>query len=198
MGAASRRGALGAVALRHAILIGRAIRSGLLAEGPPGYDRIVGDSAERAALELMIPRGLCSPNRDRGAHWSRRHRETRIWEQHIVAAALASPATRTAYERLRLIEGERLVRTARGWRVRIERRPARRRVEVTRLIHSRRERIRDADNLAFAVKPLNDALRRLGLIYDDSRRWLEQPLPDEAITVGPPATRLRIVDVGDD
>jgi hypothetical protein len=57
----------------------------------------------------------------------------------------------------------------------------RRRVTFTRIVPSARNFIRDADNLMFSVKPALDSLKRLGLIYDDSMKWLEQPIPTQEV-----------------
>lgn len=56
------------------------------------------------------------------------------------------------------------------------------RVTVTRLVPKSRNFIRDGDNRRACTKPLNDALQDLGLLFEDSERWLEQPMPDQAIS----------------
>ena len=56
------------------------------------------------------------------------------------------------------------------------------RLTVERQVPTRRHFIRDDDNLRFSVKPLCDALKRGGYIYDDSRKWLEHPTPTQSVS----------------
>jgi len=56
------------------------------------------------------------------------------------------------------------------------------RVAVAREVPSGRNFIRDDDNLRFCVKPLLDALKRLGFIRNDSRKWIELPTPEQRIS----------------
>lgn len=66
-------------------------------------------------------------------------------------------------------------------------------VQVTRLVPSARNFIRDDDNLRFAVKPMFDALKRLKLIRDDSRTWLTHETPTQEVsTDGQYWTRITI------
>lgn len=106
-------------------------------------------------IGLLIPRKLKSPNETLWKHWRLKLRETRGWEADLQLAI-------GAFQRVARAE--------------------RRKVAVTRLVPSRGAFIRDEDNLRFAVKPLNDALKRLGLIWDDSQGWLEQPLPVQSVS----------------
>lgn len=127
-------------------------------------------------LEIRVPMRLESPNATRGHHWSRRHSETNTWELLISAYA---PAGHTTWS---LVASATLVPARHGRRrVKLQRIRERRRVFVTRVVPSNRNFIRDEENLRFSTKPVNDALKRLGLIYDDSRRWLDQPLPAELV-----------------
>lgn len=129
-------------------------------------------------LELVIARRLESPNKTRGYHWRRRHRETMWWEALIKVAA-ANP------ERLQQwnLITETHVRKGRTGKFYIcdARKHERRRVTVVRFVRKAQAFIRDEDNLRFCVKPLNDALKRLGLICDDSRELLEQPPVEQRI-----------------
>lgn len=129
-------------------------------------------------LEFIVERRLESPNKSRGFHWRRRHRDTLAWEL-MIRAAIRQPAVLTAWSLILAVESRR-GKTGRGY-VKITRKPERRRVIVTRIVSSGRGFIRDEDNLRFSVKPLNDALKRLGLITDDSTRYLEQPPPEQRI-----------------
>lgn len=55
-------------------------------------------------------------------------------------------------------------------------------VTVTRQVPHRRNFIRDDDDLRYTTKPLNDALKHAGLIYDDSRTWLQQDMPVQEVS----------------
>ena len=115
-------------------------------------------------LELSLPRRLHSPNATRGYHWRVRHRDTQTWERLI---ASCSPALWQPW--VLPIVGTRI-----QGRLLVPRRtPARRVLTVERQVPSRRNFIHDLDNLTFSAKPLADSLRRLGLLYDDSTRWLD-------------------------
>ena len=110
-------------------------------------------------LELRVPRRLESPNASRGAHWRVRHRITKEWEDLLGWArvtAKVAPAMCIATEKMR--------------------------VSVERHVPSGRNFIRDDDNLRFSVKPVLDALKRLGYIKGDSRVWLELPLPTQHVS----------------
>lgn len=145
-------------------------------------------------LELVIPRRLESPNRLRGFHWSRRHRETRQWEYELLAAAQSRDALRPwSLITFELRKDERDL-----FQPHEIRRQERRRVEVEIELRSRAQLIKDDDNLRFCVKPVNDALTRLGLIYDDSRDWLDQPMPVQRLSADKqPRTIIRIHRVDD-
>lgn len=116
-------------------------------------------------LTLKIPRRLESPNTWNGRHWRVKHRLSQEWESEIIAAWLAlKPSERT------IVRGDRVTVNEK------------RRVMVERQLPSRRNAIRDDDNLRFAVKPLLDALKRRGFIRGDSRRWLDHPTPTQTIS----------------
>jgi hypothetical protein len=131
-----------------------------------------------AVLELVIPKKLESPNATRGYHWRRRHRDTLRWEALVCLVGVHTPT----FSQWNLITGAR----SRLWRGRVQvltvRRRERRRVTIIRQVASRRHFIRDDDNLQFSAKPLNDALKRLGLVYDDTRTWMVQPLPTQQVS----------------
>jgi len=55
-------------------------------------------------------------------------------------------------------------------------------VLVRREVPSVRNFCRDDDNLRFVTKPINDALKNLGFIYEDRREWLTQPMPLQAVS----------------
>lgn len=121
-------------------------------------------------MTLRIPRRLDSPNTWHGAHWRVKHAISQAWEHEIWLAATQ--------------QGKRVPRVDDEGPV-LKRRPesiGRMRVTVTRYVKSARNLILDDDNLAFSVKPLNDALKRLGYLRDDSRTWLEQPTPTQHVS----------------
>ena len=124
-------------------------------------------------MSLTIERELLSPNKWQGRHWSFKSRDTKDWEALVMCECVRQDR-RFQFKRDPVV-------------------PFRRRVTIERLVPSKRNFIRDDDNLRFATKPLNDALKRLGLIYDDSRAWLEQTLPaQEVSTDGKYYTRILI------
>jgi hypothetical protein len=133
----------------------------------PRLARRVDGLAERDgdALVFDIARKLDAPHSWR-LHFSQAHRATKWWEQTFETA-------------LQLRNGDPAFA---AWRAGAARAKGRRRVTVIRVVASKREFIKDDDNLRFTVKPINDALRRLGLIEDDRRELLEQPLPEQRVS----------------
>lgn len=148
-----------------------------------------------AVLELVLPKKLESPNKTRGHHWRIRARETKWWETLVRVAGAQIPD---------LKDWSVIVRTEtrmeRGkWRIVEERRKERRRVTVIRQVKNRQHFILDDDNLQFSAKPLNDALRRLGLVYDDRRTWMVQPMPLQEVSpdgVARTIVRIERLEVG--
>jgi hypothetical protein len=123
------------------------------------------------AIVFRVARRLRSPNTWQGHHWRVKDNETKSWQRLLLQAApLSLPE---AILRWRALAG-----TPAEW----DQGPERRLVLVTRCVPSRQNFIRDEDNLRFTTKPLNDALKRMGLIYQDSRRWLEQPMPEQRVS----------------
>ncbi len=116
-------------------------------------------------LDIIVPRALLSPNAWQGRHWRFKSRDTRDWETWIWATMPAKVRTGPPASE-------------------------RRKLTVTRLVPSARQFIRDDDNLAFALKPLADALKRLHLIVDDSRVWLDATVTQERSADGKAYTRL--------
>lgn len=59
-------------------------------------------------------------------------------------------------------------------------------------ITSYRRRLLDPDNLVHGCKPVLDAIKRLGLIRDDSPRWLDLEVKQELLAAGDlPHTEIR-------
>lgn len=129
-------------------------------------------------LELVMPRRLASPNLNLWKHWSAKLKETNAWLSAVHVACIQVP--RWQQWLLTYIE---MQKDERGFFRPVEiRRQERRRVTVVRQVKYRGHFIRDDDNLRFATKPLNDALTRIGLLYDDSRDWLEQAMPMQEVS----------------
>lgn len=120
-------------------------------------------------LTLKIPRRLDSPNVWQGRHWRFKHRLTQQWESAVwIQAAMATGQRVTLQD----VVSQHLGGS--------ERRKVR--VTIERQVPSRRNFIRDDDNLRFASKPVLDALKRRGYLYDDSRQWLEHPTPTQSVS----------------
>lgn len=124
------------------------------------------------SLTLRIPRELRSPNAWLWKHWRIKQREREAWEKDIAIALLTADGRKNVFAILQAMNA--IPETKRVC-------AERRRVTVTRIVPSARRFIRDEDNLRFSVKPVNDALKRLGLIKDDNRKWLEQPMPVQQV-----------------
>jgi hypothetical protein len=128
------------------------------------------DANKPPSLSMRIPRQLVSPNVWNGRHWKVKHRISQEWQRDIWAVR----------------GGANVVANHGG----------RQRVTVIREVPSGRNFIRDDDNLRFSVKPLLDALKRLGLITGDSRKWIELPTPEQRISAdGNYWTEIRIEPV---
>jgi hypothetical protein len=129
-------------------------------------------------LEIVVPRRLQSANTYLRQHWTRRHHETQAWE--VAIAAAIGPA-RAAWN-LILATQLRRTRAGRAWTTHYTKRHERRRVTIVRRVPRVADLITDADNLDFAVKPLMDALTRLGLIVDDSAAWVDRATLTQQVT----------------
>lgn len=127
-------------------------------------------------LELVLPIRLDSPNKLRWAHWSKLSKESKLFRAAI--AAIAGCRIRE----WSVVEGVEWRHDGKRLRPYEQKRKERRRVTVIREVKQASHFLQDDDNLRFCVKPLNDALKRLGLIYDDSREWLEQPMPEQRVS----------------
>lgn len=147
-----------------------------------------GERRDAGMLTLRIPRELKSPNKWQGRHWRYKHQETKTWEMEIAVQTLRPEFRRNIWAILEATNSMPAVRRTCQ---------ERRRVTVTRIVPSFRNFIRDDDNLRFSVKPLNDALKRLGLIKNDSRKWLVQPqVQQEVSPEGEWATVITIEPLG--
>lgn len=133
-----------------------------------------------AEMEITVNRELKSPNKWQGRHWRYKHKETQEWEQAIWVEIAQQRGVKSI---LGALQAMGVGETCEEKKL----------VVVTRLVPSARNFIKDDDNLRFATKPLNDALKRLKLIHDDSRKWLEQGIPTQEVSSdGQYYTRIRI------
>lgn len=141
-----------------------------------------------AMATLRIERKLQTPNHALWAHWHVKRNDRQAWEASIRHALVChlddqarTRADREAVGTVALATGP-LPRAPEG----------RYTVTVERIVPSARHFIRDDDNLTYSVKPVLDALTACGLIYDDSREWLDRPLPTQRAVPGTTATVLTI------
>lgn len=117
-------------------------------------------------IEFNIRRILRSPNTFLGMHWREKNRERKAWQvtfTNAVVDTIGLPAAQA------LLGPDSGLHGATGGC------QTRRRVHVIRFAPSRRNFVRDDDNLTFALKPVLDALKHCGLLKDDRREWLERP-----------------------
>lgn len=120
-----------------------------------------------AALEFRIAKKLDSPNVWR-AHWGIGHQLMKWW----LSAFTTALAVNAGFDSM-----GRFIAEGQMPRVR-----CRMRVTVIRQVPNRRNFLRDDDDLRYTTKPLNDALKHAGLIYDDSREWMEQAMPIQEVS----------------
>lgn len=113
-------------------------------------------------LEFRIARKLDSPNVWR-AHWAIGHSLMKWWLTAFTTALAVNGGFTSA-------AGMALEGAAPKAKQRMK-------VTVTRQVPSRRNFLRDDDDLRYTTKPLNDALKNAGLIVDDRREWMDQPMP---------------------
>jgi hypothetical protein len=128
------------------------------------------------SLTLSLQYKLRSVNEWNGRHWGSKrgkHAETLRWQTAIsnaIALSLGVPVMQ------QLLSSDCGVPNATGACA------EHRTVRVQRLAPKVRNFIRDDDNLAAAEKPLYDALTRLGLLKDDSRKWVTRERLDQGVS----------------
>ena len=151
---------------------------GLVREALAGIDHFELPLAHRdqGRWILVIPKKLESPNKTVWGHWRALSRERKAWDG-LLRVAIANAHGRLSTTGLR---------ESGAWSAPTERM----RLTVFRFVASRRQFIRDDDNLAFALKHANDALKSVGLVRDDDRAWLAQSLPQQDLSpiAGHPVT----------
>ncbi len=134
-------------------------------------------SPNERRVEFRIQRLLVSPNDYMGQHFGAKtseYKERKAW-QHDLSLALIDALGHQRVSRL-LIPNE-IVPGCRG-----ERPNVRRSVEVIRYVPSARNFLKDDDNLRFSVKPVLDALKHMGLLFDDRREWAAVGEPKQEIS----------------
>lgn len=136
------------------------------------------------AITFLIPQKLEGTNAGMwGGHWSKKHKATSQWETFlkIVMADYAKADTVSGF-RPHYIRALNLPPVV-GRRV----------ITITRFTPSTRNFLKDDDNCAMALKPIVDAIKRLGLIRQDSKDWTRlTPLRQEVSPLGGWWTRALI------
>lgn len=123
------------------------------------------------AIVVVLPHRLHSPNSATlGAHWRVKQREKKAW---LARLRLALQGRR----QLSIVDLKYPLNALGLPPV-----TGRRRVRIVREVPSRRNFIRDDDNLTFSSKHLVDALAELGLIRDDARAWCELVRPEQKVS----------------
>lgn len=127
--------------------------------------------APSGRIEFRIQRELRNYNSgarggNRNPHWSHKHKSMRVWQTALTNAMVLSLGYDAARD---LLVPDSGLFGARGVRCQV-----RRRVEITRIVPSKRNLVRDTfENLPWTAKELRDALKHTGLIYDDSTKWTD-------------------------
>ncbi len=119
-------------------------------------------------IDLLIPLEIPSQNESDHMHWSKRHKMTKLWETWIRYAMRPNA--------MDCASGKRSVH-----------------------IHAfRKRRITDASNLHGGAKYAVDAIKRCGLLIDDSDKWVTLTYEQSVASKSPtkkPCTRITIEDV---
>lgn len=133
------------------------------------YDCPVAVPFEDGSLVAVIGAKLQSPNKHR-FHWSMQAGESARWEKHLRTVACKAAG---------IPSWAGVVSLGRQPRCTVKMA-----LQIVRLVDSSRQFIRDDDNLASSRKCLTDAMKRIGLLKEDRREWLdagpEQVLQDVA------------------
>lgn len=133
-------------------------------------------------IEFSIQRELKNYNSgagggNRNAHWSTKHKSMKVWKTALQNAAVIGLGLTRAQELLGPDSG---LFGAKGARC-----TERRRIQIVRLVPSKRNLIRDTfENLPFAAKELRDALKHTGLIFDDAEKWTDTVITQGVSTDG--------------
>lgn len=123
-------------------------------------------------LEFWCAERLKSPNKVVG-RWQRKA-ETDRWERLLAHAV--GPNWGASWS---LVIGTHTTKTGKQRRTYAE---ERRSVDIQLHYPSRRNFLKDDDNLAFTRKPLLDAMKKVGLICDDAREWVDCAMPTQHVS----------------
>lgn len=134
--------------------------------------------SESGRVEFSIQRNLKNYNSDnRNPHYSVKHKSMKVWRTALQNAAVISLGVRRAQELLGPDSGL--------YGAKAPRCTERRRIQIVRLVPSKRNLIRDTfENLPSAAKELRDALKHTGLIFDDSTKWTDTVITQGVSTDG--------------
>jgi hypothetical protein len=128
--------------------------------------------------EFRIQRQLKNYNSgNRLGHWSTKHRSMKVWQTALCNAVVLALGMRKAQE---LLAPESGLMGAKGIRCQ-----GRRRIEIIRWAPSKRNFVKDTfENLPNTAKELRDALKKTGLIYDDSTKWTDTTITQDVSNDG--------------
>lgn len=126
------------------------------------------------SLEIRLPQRLESPNALLHAHWRERHDDKKAWAG-LLLSTINGDVGRPVLEALGFL-------TIRD----------RRRLAIERRVSTVRHLIRDRENLMYSVKFLVDRIRDVGLIRDDSMKWIDLEVSQAVSPDGCDWTVIRI------
>ncbi len=125
---------------------------------------------------------------NRHKHWSVGHKTQRIWHTALNNAVVFALGMRGAQA---LLAPESELFGAHGTRVDV-----RKHIEIIRLVPSKRNFVKDTfENLPATAKELRDALKKTGLIHDDSTKWTDTTIGQAVSNDGTYWTWIAIDDV---
>jgi hypothetical protein len=145
-------------------------------------ERLLVDGRHRG-WHLRIGLPLMSGNHQAGAHWGTRHKDRLAWDVAVHNALITAANIRNYRTYLAICAKHPKQRV---------------RLVITREVPSRRNFIKDDDDLKWSTKRLLDALKGNQLCFDDSRKWLEYGLPTQKVSAdGQYWTDIVIVQIPD-
>ena len=124
---------------------------------------------------FRLPRELRPLNDTLWGHWRTGQRERQAWELELEGAIAAFLCVR-AIEGFAPGESHAMRQLRRAKELR-----ERRQVRVVRFVPHTRNLLRDDESVASCAKHLIDAMKRVGLIVDDSRDWMTRVPPEQHV-----------------